>query len=209
MATDAAPATIRSTDPRTARPPELVAVPHPHGGRTRRGVDPRRPADHDRELGDGRPHPARHARHDLDPGRADRVGLPRRPGRRCARLRKDVRSARAEAAARRHPPPVPLRHRACGVHGERRRLDLARLVLRDAVHRGHGNRRPVRGDQLRDRRDDALEVPGPGRHLDQRQLLGRRDPRLVRLARVPERVRPERRVAARVPDGSRARDRRL
>src|SRR6185503_18468722 len=39
-------------------------------------------------------------------------------------------------------------------------------------------------------------------------LLGRRDPRLVRLAHLPERVRPQRRLAARVPDGPRARDRR-
>ena len=123
-------------------------------------------------------------------------------------LRKEVRPAGTEAAADHHAAPVPVRHRARGVHGQRRRLGVARLVLRDAVHRGDGDRRPVRGDQLGDRRDDALEVPGPGRHLDQRQLLGRRDPRLVRLADLPERVRPERRLAARVPDGPRARDRR-
>ena len=141
-------------------------------------------------------------------GRNDRVDLPRRPGRRRALLRKEVRPARAQAAARHHAAPVPARHRAGGVHGQRRWLDLARLVLRDAVHRGHGNRRPVRGHQLRDRRDDALEVSGPCRHLDQRQLLGRRDHRLVRLFDLPERVRPERRVAARVPDGPGARSRR-
>ena len=75
----------------------------------------------------------------------------------------------------------------------------------DALHRRDGDRRPVRGDQLGDRRDDAVEVPRPGRHLDQRQLLGRRDPRLVRLPDLPERVRGERRLAARVPDGPRAR----
>ena len=39
-------------------------------------------------------------------------------------------------------------------------------------------------------------------------LLGRRDPRLVRLARLPERVRPERRLAARVPARAGARARR-
>ena len=71
-----------------------------------------------------------------------------------------------------------------------------------------GHRRPVRRDQLRDRRDDAVEVSRPCRHLDQRDLLGRSDPRLLRLARLPERVRPECRVAARVPDGACPRDRR-
>ena len=75
-------------------------------------------------------------------------------------------------------------------------------LLRDPVHRRHGDRRPVRGDQLRDRRDDADEVPRPSRHLDQRQLLGRRDPRLVRLADLPERVCHQRRLAARLPDGA-------
>ncbi len=102
-------------------------------------------------------------------------------------LRKDVRPARAEAAARRHPPPLPARHRAGGVHGQRRRLAVAGLVLRDAVHRGDGDRRPVRGDQLRDRRDDALEVPGPRRHLDQRLILGGGDSRLARLSPLPQR----------------------
>jgi hypothetical protein len=34
------------------------------------------------------------------------------------------------------------------------------------------------------------------------------DPRFVRLARVPERLRPERRLAPRVPDGTGSRDRR-
>ena len=41
-------------DSGASRSPELVAVPHAHGRRARRGVDPRRAADHDRELGDGR-----------------------------------------------------------------------------------------------------------------------------------------------------------
>ena len=50
-----------------------------------------------------------------------------------------------------------------------------------------------------------LEVPRPGRHLDQRQLLGRRDHRLVRVADLPERLRRQRRLAAGVPDGPRAR----
>ena len=90
---------------------------------------------------------------------------------------------------------LPLRHRAGGVrHGPP--YGLARVLLRDAVHRGHGHRRPVRGDQLGDRRDDAVEVPWPRRHLDQRQLLGRRDPRLVRLADLPQRLRSQRRLAA-------------
>src|SRR6185312_14582286 len=37
----------------------------------------------------------------------------------------------------------------------------------------HGHRRRVRGDQLRDRRADPGPQPRPGRHHDQRQLLGR------------------------------------
>ena len=85
---------------------------------------------------------------------------------------------------------------------------LAALLLRDPLHRRMGHRRPVRGDQLGDRRDDAVEVPGPGRHLDQRLLLGGRDPRLVRLADLPQRLRHQRRLAPGLPDGPRARDRR-
>jgi MFS family permease len=43
-----------------------------------------------------------------------------------------------QAPADRHAAPVPVRHRARRVHGQRRRLGLACLVLRDAVHRGDG-----------------------------------------------------------------------
>ena len=205
---EAAGKSIRSTIP--ARLDRLSWSPFhtPHGRGPGRRVDPRRAPDHDRELGHGRAHPARHARHDLDRGRADRVDLPGRTGGRRARTSEGSPTSSAQAAADRHAAPVPVRHRARRVHGERRRLVLARLVLRHPVHRGDGDRRPVRGDQLRDRRDDALEVPRPRRHLDQRHLLGRRDPRLVRLSRLPQRVRAERRLAARVPAGSRARARR-
>ena len=103
----------------------------------------------------------------------DRVDLPRRSGDRRARLRTTLRPAGPQAPADRHAAPVPVRHRARRVHGERRRLAVARLLLRHPVDRGDGDRRPVRGDQLRDRRDDALEVPGPRRHLDQRHATGR------------------------------------
>ena len=48
------------------------------------------------------------------------------------------------------------------------------------VHRRHGHRRRVRGDQLRDRRADPGPLPGPRRHRGQRHLLGRRDPRHAR-----------------------------
>ena len=78
---------------------------------------------------------------------------------------------------------------------------LAGVLLRHAVHRGDGHRRPVRGDQLRDRRDDAVQVPRPCRHLDQRHVLGGGDPRLVRVADLPQRVRGQCRLAAGVPDG--------
>ena len=61
------------------------------------------------------------------------------------------------AAAFHHRPP----HRLAGV------------LLRDPAWSGaRRDRRPVRGHQLGDRRDHAVQVPGPGRHLDQRQLLG-------------------------------------
>jgi Major Facilitator Superfamily len=93
-------------------------------------------------------------------------------------------------------------------YGERRRLAVARLVLRHPVHRGDGDRRPVRGDQFRNRRDDALEVPGPRRHLDQRHVLGGGHPRLVRLSHLPQRVCARCRLAPRLPDGAGPRDRR-
>ena len=53
---------------------------------------------------------------------------------------------------------------------------LVHLPVRHPDHRGHGHRRRVRRDQLRDRRDDPRQVPGPGRHRGQRNLLGRRHP---------------------------------
>ena len=59
------------------------------------------------------------------------------------------------------------------------------------------------GDQLRDRRDDAVQVPRQSRHLDQRVLLGRGDHRILRFAHLPQRVRGERRLAAGLPDGPR------
>ena len=199
---------IRSTIPARLDRLELVAVPHAHGRRARGCVDPGRPPDHDRELRDRRPHPARHARHDLEPGGPDRVDLPRRSGDRRARLRTALRPAGSQAPADRHAAPVPVRHRSRRVHGERRRLAVARLLLRHPVDRGDGDRRPVRGDQLRDRRDDALEVPGPRRHLDQRHLLGGGHPRLGRLALLPQRVCARCRLAPRIPDGAGPRDRR-
>ncbi len=171
-------------------------------------MDPRRAPDHDLELGDGRAHTARHARHELDRDRVDRVHLPARRSGRGAVLREEVGRARAQEAADGDAPPVPVRHRARCVHGERRRLVLARLVLRDAVHRGDGNRRPVRGDQLRDRRDDACEVPRERRHPDQRLVLGGRNPRIVCVPHLPQRIRAQRRLAAGVPSWSRARARR-
>ena len=85
---------------------------------------------------------------------------------------------------------------------------LARLLLPDPVRGRGGHRRPVRRDQLRNRRDDAVQVQGTGRHLDQRHVLGRSDPRLLRLAHLPQRVRGQRRLAARLPDGPGARSRR-
>ena len=191
---------IRTMIPGPSRSPRLVAVPHPHGRRARRGVDPRRVADHDRQLGDRCADRADDARHDLDRDRPDRVGLPHRPADRRARVRTDVGPARAQAAVGLHVAPLPARHRAGGLR-HRPSHRLAGVLLRHPVDRRDGHRRPVRGDQLGDRRDDAVEVPGTGRHLDQRLVLGRGDPRLVRLADLPQRLRRERRLAAGVPDG--------
>ena len=52
-------------------------------------------------------------------------------------------------------------------------LDALRVVLRRPVRHRRRHRRRVRRDQLRDRRADPREVPGPGRHRDQRVVLGR------------------------------------
>ena len=123
-----------------------------------------------------------------------------RPADRRAGVRADVGPARAQAAVDHHVAAVPARHRAGGVR-HRPSHRLAGVLLRHPPDRRDGDRRPVRGDQLGDRRDDAVEVPGTGRHLDQRVVLGRRDPRLVRLAHLPQRLRRERRLAAGVPDG--------
>ena len=143
--------------------------------------------------------------HDLDRGRADRVGLPRRRVDRRVGLREDVGPARAQAAVDDHLAVVPVRYRAGG-RRHRPSHRLAGVLLRHALRGRDGDRRPVRGDQLGDRRDDAVEVSGTGRHLDQRHLLGRRDPRLVRLADLPQRLQCERRLAAGVPDGPGAGD---
>ena len=88
MATDAARPTIRSTDSRTARSPARGRSSTPawsSGSGSAWILDGLQITIASSVT--GRAHPARHARHDLDRGRADRVGLPRRPGRRCARLR--------------------------------------------------------------------------------------------------------------------------
>ena len=99
-----------------------------------------------------------------------------------------------------HVAAVPVGHRARRVR-HRTPHRLAGVLLRHPADRRHGHRRPVPGDQLGDRRDDAVKVPGPRRHLDQRLLLGRGDPRLVRLAHLPQRLRRQRRLAPGVPDG--------
>ena len=170
-------------------------------------MDPRRPADHDRELGHRRADEAPNARHELDRDRPDRVDLPdRRDGRRTL-LRAAVRQARPEAPPDHDVAPVPLRDWR-GRLRHRPSHRLARLLLPDPVRGRGGHRRPVRRDQLGNRRDDAVQVQGTGRHLDQRHVLGRSDPRLLRLAHLPQRVRGQRRLAARLPDGPGARSRR-
>ena len=65
-----------------------------------------------------------------------------------------------------------------GVYLARDRRDRVRVrplvLLPLPVLHGCGHRRRVRRDQLGDRRADPRAQPRPGRHHDQRQLLGRR-----------------------------------
>ena len=90
-------------------------------------------------------------------------------------------------AVHHHPGRLPGRQRPDRAHPRQRRR-LARLPVRHPVHRRHGHRRRVRGDQLRDRRADPGPVPRPRRHRGQRHLLGRRDPRHARHLHLPQPV---------------------
>ena len=77
---------------------------------------------------------------------------------------------------------------------------LDRLPVCHPVHRRDGHRRRVRRDQLRHRRADPGPVPRPDRHRGQRKLLVRRHSRHARHVDPAQRVRSQRRLAARLPD---------
>ena len=98
-----------------------------------------------------------------DPGRRHRHRLPARRGLRRAVLRAPVRQARPQEPVRRHPGRLPARQRAHRLTWGNSALALVFLYLHP-VHRRCRHRRRVRRDQLRDRRDDAGQVPRPGRH---------------------------------------------
>ena len=106
-------------------------------------------------------------------GGSHRHGLPGRRGRRRAVLRVAVGQAGPQEAVHHHAGRLPGRQRADRAHAQQRHR-LAGLPVRHPVHRRHGHRRRVRGDQLRDRRADPGPVPRPRRHHGQRHLLGRR-----------------------------------
>ena len=74
--------------------------------------------------------------------------------------------------------------------GPRRRLVLTCGSSGVPVHRRHGHRRRVHRDQLRHRRAHPVALPRPGRHRDQRHLLGRR---VVRRPREPLPAQPRQR----------------
>ena len=199
-AASSASGTIRRTIP--ARLDRLSWSPfHTRMVRRPRGsLDPGRSPDHGCELGDGCAATARHAGDEIDADRADRVDIPSGRGGRRALLRQAVRSAWPKAAADHHAAVVPAGHRASGVRDWQPRR-LAAVLLRDAFHRGDGHRRSVRAinsaiDEMMPRSTRA------GRHLDQRLLLGGGDHRLVRVVDLPERLRRQRRLATRLPDGA-------
>ena len=121
------------------------------------GLDVRRP-----EAGEHRP------RHVQLRHRAGRRDLRRRRLHRRAVLRPAHRPLRPEEAVPDHA------RRLHGRHGPDRVLDEPDVVLRLPLRHRRRHRRRVRRDQLRDRRADPGEVPRPGRHRDQRLVLGRR-----------------------------------
>ena len=180
------------------RPVALVALPHPHGRRPRRGLDPRRAGDHRRRRRRRPADQAGGARHQLDPGGPHRHGVPGRRGRRRALLRVAVRQAGPQEAVHHHARRLPDRQWADGVHAEQRRR-LAGLPVRHPLHQRDGHRRRVRGDQLRDRRADPRALPRPRRHHGQRHLLGRRHHRHPGHVHLPQPAQPEHRLAGRVP----------
>ena len=116
-----------------------------------------------------------HAEHVRGRGQRHRLVVPDRRGHRRAVLRPAVRQARPEEPVHDHARRLPDRQRAHRGHAERR--PLVHLPVRHPDHRRHGHRRRVRRDQLRDRRDDPGQVPGPGRPRGQRHVLGGRHPR--------------------------------
>ena len=158
----AAPKTIRSTIPGPARPPELVAVPHAHGRRARGGVDPRRPADHDRELRDRAcsSSPTRSGCSSTQVGLTSTIYLLGQVsgalifGRLWDQLGRKrlfiITLARLPDRSLGSPvsPPSP------------RLVSVDCYVLRHASRRRDGHRRPVLRHQLRDRRDDPSKYRG-------------------------------------------------
>ncbi len=153
----------------------MVAFSLDRDRRPRHGVDPGRARGERRRL-DLQPHLRTGRRYRVDPGgrvRLGRFALHRRRLPRRAHLRTADRPLRAQAPIHDDARHLPFGHGDDGFHL------LAGVVLRLQVHHGHGHRRRVQRDQLRDRRADPGSPPRAGGHLDQRQLLARRHRRLA------------------------------
>jgi hypothetical protein len=84
------------------------------------------------------------------------------------------------------------------------RCRLGRLFVHHPLHRRHGHRRGVRGDQLRDRRADPGSLPREGGYRGQRHVLGGRGAGHIGHIHSTERVESQYRLADRFPDRTRA-----
>ena len=87
------------------------SVSHADGHRLGRGLDSRRPRDHDRQRRRGHAEPTRDARPLVGRGRIARHGLPGRRSGRCAVLRAPVRQARSTQSVHGHARRLPARQR--------------------------------------------------------------------------------------------------
>ena len=172
-----APGVVRSLIPARIDRLPVVAVPHPDGDRARRRLDPRRARDHGRQRRRRRADPAGDPRPVARPrsGSSPPSTWRARSSARCSSGGCPTSSAAGTCSS----SPWPSTWSAAALTA----LTLGNgagwigLPLPHPVHRRHGHRRRVRGDQLRHRRADPGPLPRPRRHRGQRHLLGRRDPR--------------------------------
>lgn len=149
--------------------------------RPRHRMDPRRDGSHRRRQHRGPPVRARQrTAHHLRPGHRH-LRCPLRHGRLPGRplLGPPHRHLRPQEALPDHPGRLP------GRDGDDRPVLRHLVVLPLPLLHRLRHRRRVRGHQLRDRRADPGEVPGPRGPADQRQLLARRGRRRAAVDRRP------------------------